>query len=233
MTNEQYERWQDFAKRMARTCFWRHRRPTSRWIVDVVNDWFDYYDDGTQLFTVKNWDKSGSFEDRRREHHKSYCSCEGRSATGKINPECAECKGSGIHHALQTGSLVCDDVTRFLDSYRCREQCKRCRHSSRCCRWECGECDKDCQCDEIEMTVYEQWDDQWGGPVQCCIRAGLDFASAPSAGVVGFTAGDLRAMYPEGVPEWVMPPNERLHYWLTDKINGTFAELPDSAGIVL
>lgn len=28
-------------------------------------------------------------------------------------------------------------------------------------------------------------------------------AVAPSAGVLGFTAGDLRRMYPEGVPNWV------------------------------
>lgn len=40
-------------------------------------------------------------------------------------------------------------------------------------------------------------------PVHCCVRAGLDIASSPSAGVAGFTAGDIRRMYPEGVPDWV------------------------------
>lgn len=40
-------------------------------------------------------------------------------------------------------------------------------------------------------------------PVSCCIRAGLDLAVKPSAGVAGFTAGDIRTMYPEGVPDWV------------------------------
>jgi hypothetical protein len=45
--------------------------------------------------------------------------------------------------------------------------------------------------------------DRWMGPATCCIRAGLDLAAAPSAGVIGFTAGDLRRMYPEGVPDWV------------------------------
>ncbi|MCL6653527.1 hypothetical protein A6R70_14640 [Agrobacterium rubi] len=39
--------------------------------------------------------------------------------------------------------------------------------------------------------------------VSCCIRAGLDLASSPSGGVLGFTVGDLRAMYPEGLPDWV------------------------------
>lgn len=75
--------------------------------------------------------------------------------------------------------------------------------------------------------------ERWMGPAMCCVRAGLDMASEPSAGVVGFTAGDLRRMYPEGVPDWVIPPGERLKYWLSDKLNGTFAELPDDAGIVL
>lgn len=48
-----------------------------------------------------------------------------------------------------------------------------------------------------------QWCDQWADPVKACLRAGLDIASAPSAGVCGFTAGHIRRMYPEGVPEWV------------------------------
>ncbi len=91
----------------------------------------------------------------------------------------------------------------------------------------------DCRCDEIADLYHDTWDDQWGGPIRCCLRAGLDCASSPSAGVIGFTAGDVRHMYPEGVPEWVFPADERLHYWMTDDLNGTFAELPDSAGLVL
>lgn len=51
--------------------------------------------------------------------------------------------------------------------------------------------------------VYDKARDRWCGPASCCIRAGLDVAVSPSAGVVGFTVGDLRKMYPEGVPDWV------------------------------
>ncbi len=40
-------------------------------------------------------------------------------------------------------------------------------------------------------------------PVACCIRAGFDYAVKPSMRVLDFTAGDLRRMYPEGVPHWV------------------------------
>ena len=93
--------------------------------------------------------------------------------------------------------------------------------------------DSECRCQEIEDLYHEQWQDQWGGPVHCCIRAGLDFASAPSAGVIGFTAGDLRRMYPEGVPDWVFPPGEQLQYWPDGELNGTFEELSDTAQVVL
>lgn len=44
---------------------------------------------------------------------------------------------------------------------------------------------------------------KFANQVSCCIRAGLDRASSPSCGVVGFTVGDLRRMYPEGLPRWV------------------------------
>ena len=40
-------------------------------------------------------------------------------------------------------------------------------------------------------------------PVACCVRAGFDCAVKPSMGVLGFTAGQIRRMYPEGVPDWV------------------------------
>ncbi len=40
-------------------------------------------------------------------------------------------------------------------------------------------------------------------PVACCVRAGFDCAVKPSMGAMGFTAGDIRRMYPEGVSDWV------------------------------
>lgn len=45
---------------------------------------------------------------------------------------------------------------------------------------------------------------RFANQVSCCIRAGLDRASSPSAGVLGFTVGDLRRMYPDGLPDWVI-----------------------------
>ncbi|WP_125901022.1 hypothetical protein [Methylobacterium indicum] len=59
--------------------------------------------------------------------------------------------------------------------------------------------------------------------VSCCIRAGLDMAAEPSAGVVGFTVGDLRRMYPLGLPAWVA-----MHF--TTPIT---SEVDDAAGVWL
>ena len=45
--------------------------------------------------------------------------------------------------------------------------------------------------------------DLYLSPVSCCIRAGCDCAVNSLGGVMGFTAGDVRRMYPEGLPGWV------------------------------
>lgn len=229
MTNEQFERWKDFALRMARTCYRRSRRPSAKWIVDTVEGFFDQIDEA-EIPTIVDWDHSTVYPVGNpcygRADHSSWCGCEGyRNTHGEPNPECEECHGSGLHHALFEGPLICDDVSEFLYEYEPRRpECRACRGDD-----EGGEC----RCDEVENLFSEQWDEQFGGPIRCCIRAGLDCASALSAGVIGFTAGDVRAMYPEGVPDWVFPPDERLLYWLSDEINGTFAELADTAGVVL
>lgn len=84
--------------------------------------------------------------------------------------------------------------------------------------------------------------------IQCCLRAGLDVAVEPSAGVCGFTAGDIRRMYPEGVPDWIKaffaPPAESVSLHQTN-IEGifhqesygvdsrTFDDLPDDQGVWL
>ena len=63
----------------------------------------------------------------------------------------------------------------------------------------------------------------WGNLVACCVRAGLDVVASPSAGVAGFTVGDLRRMYPEGLPDWVSG-------WFEAPIT---AETPDELGVWL
>ena len=233
MTQEQFERWRDFASRMANTCFRTRRRPNALWIKDVVADWFDRFDEA-DIPCVVDWDNSSVYPEgnprRGRAGWLSYCDCDGRRSQAP-DPQCEECHGRGVHYALLGALCVGDMVSGFLDDYR--GEAPRCR----ACNDSQGQAysGADCRCEDIDQLFREQWDDQWGGPVCCCIRAGLDCASAPSAGVVGFTAGDLRAMYPEGVPAWVMPPDEKLMYAFSNppRENGTFAELPDDAGLVL
>jgi hypothetical protein len=120
---------------------------------------------------------------------------------------------------------VDDMMIEFFDHYR--GYAPRCRA---CAEYEYR---GDCRCEDIAVRYYEQWDKQWGSPVCCCIRAGMDLASAPSAGVIGFTAGDVRAMFPEGVPDWVFPAGERLQHWPGGEENGLFVDLPDNAEMVL
>ena len=84
----------------------------------------------------------------------------------------------------------------------------------------------------MEHKAYEQFSDQWLGPIRCCIRAGVDMACGGMIGVLGFTAGDLRKMFPEGVPDWVFPPDEcTVNFWSNKPTGRTFSELPDNAGV--
>jgi hypothetical protein len=60
--------------------------------------------------------------------------------------------------------------------------------------------------DEIELFESEcrhRFDEVFFTPVRCCLRAGIDLACDPSSGVLGFTVGCVRKMYPEGIPYWV------------------------------
>jgi len=52
-------------------------------------------------------------------------------------------------------------------------------------------------------AAYTRWEERWADPLSACVRAALDMASKPSAGVLVFTMGDLRRAYPEGVPDWL------------------------------
>lgn len=101
--------------------------------------------------------------------------------------------------------------------------------------WSCGD-DK-----------YEAEQKKFCGPVHCCVRAGLDLACNPSAGVAGFTAGNIREMYPDGVPEWVKdalgpgnvvdlaPTNiEGIFHPVNERFDArTFDELPDGESVWL
>lgn len=236
MTDLQFQRWKDFALRMARTCYRTSRRPSGKWIEERVVQFFDALD-SMDVAAIISWDAStegwctsDSVTDMLYEFEPRRLECQTCSGDVKYEPERFGGEGEpGRYRVIGRR----DDDPQFSDwGCDCRFGHRSWYVADQCPTW-IAKRDALCRCDELETLLTEQWDQQWGGPVRCCIRAGLDCAAAPSAGVVGFSAGDVRRMYPEGVPDWVFKPDEKLYYWLTDVKNGTFAELPDSMGVVL
>jgi hypothetical protein len=114
---------------------------------------------------------------------------------------------NGLVDIVDWDENVGDEVTRFLDEERPyfysrieREEEERAGDD--------GEVDYE-RLQERECAALNQWDDQYGGPVRCCLRAGIDMAAEPGGGVIGFTVGHLRRMYPEGIPSWVQRHYEK------------------------
>lgn len=85
----------------------------------------------------------------------------------------------------QGPTYVCDNVSAFLGE-RFDGRGKNCGYGF-----------------DAYERAYDRWMNTWGNAVSCCIRAGLDLVALPSMGVLGFSIGDLRKMYPEGFPEWL------------------------------
>lgn len=44
---------------------------------------------------------------------------------------------------------------------------------------------------------------RFGDMLSACVRAGFDMAVAPSAGVIGFTVGNLRDVFGGSIPDWI------------------------------
>lgn len=154
MTQEQYEAWQDFSRRMVNVAVSaRKRAPSRAHTLEVIDFFFecrmDPYDEWRR---VRNWD-----------------STERANETGPW-PMCV-------------GDHMSDIAEYHVPGY-----------------WGLPDGERG---DDII--------DQWMDPAKCCVRAGLDMAVAPSAGVAGFTAGDIRTMYPDGLPQW-LDETFRLEY---------------------
>ncbi len=110
----------------------------------------------------------------------------------------------------ESGGLICDIANEFVDGFNTG-----------------GGYDED--------SEYQRWDELWGSRIQCCLRAGMDVVCDDS-GVIGFSAGDLKRMYPDGVPGWAGGGDKRwsegpLHG--PYELNGTLAEMADDAPILL
>ncbi len=208
-TTEQYERWKDFATRMAKVCFKHRRNPTWKEILNAVESFFDTLEYNEDQVCIVNWDHSDPYPEGHPQYRKTY------------RTQCWHCHGTkkpDCRYNCEKG-----EIYDYAKSLCVGDMCSEMSESWNPYYWS-----------DISDTEHEKRQEQFCSPVTCCIRAGLDMAVNPSGGVLGFTAGDLRKMYPEGVPDWVTGgTGHRWGYFCSDKINGTFAEMPNEAGLVL
>ncbi len=187
MTPAEYERWKDFAVRMAKTVFRGYRRPGPRHILDCVQMWFCDIENDSGAYNKETVLEITSWED-------------------------------GPDHALP-----CDVALDYEESWM-----------------------PDYWFGDMESVAWERRRDRWCDPPRICIRAGLDMALGCGIGVYGYTAGDVRAMYPEGVPQWISKQWDNgttidivglmTGVGLVPEENGPcvpFDEMPDSAKIFL
>ena len=264
MDDLSWRRWQEFADRMARTCYADHKDPDLDFILGEADDFFGGCTKW-EIAAFASWDnsdpyprESGYFDRNRR------CRCWWRhggprpSRNGQ-DPDCKICGGDPDWLPMKTGPYPCDMVAEMEGESLPFWECGSCRchdvgsvgrfyaardaglsddQANRYAKWRTAEVPWwPCSCDEDRYSAEETWIDQWFGPVRCCLRAGIDFANdAHGGGVIGFTAGDVRKMWPDGVPEWVFGPEQRLFKGPLSGLlveNGTFAPLPDDAAVVL
>lgn len=258
-----WRRWQEFSERMARTCFADSKEPGLDFILSEVHHFFDCCGKW-EIAAFKSWDNSDEYpresgysaNDRR-------CKCWWRDGGRRPShngqdPDCDTCGGDPDWRPMSTGSLPCDTVMEQESGSIPFWECGRCQRDSLgdvgryyagieagldtsaaglYRQWRCAEyLWWKCSCDVDRYAWEEDWLDQWFGPVRCCLRSGIDFAGDASAGVIGFTAKDVRDMWPEGVPEWVFGKDQKLSKGpLAGPLveNGTFSSLPDETHLIL
>jgi hypothetical protein len=207
VTQEQYERWHDFAIRMARICVKRKRNPNASEIESNVEHFFECLDP-EDLNSIVDWDNSDPYPATSPLYDRTYkCPC--WHCHGHKQPDCPyKCEDGHIYD--------------YAEAMLVTDMCKEHEEAWDPNYWE-----------DMSPSQAERSYEQWVSPVTCCIRAGLDMAVSPSAGVLGFTAGDLRRMYPEGVPDWVTGGSDNHWKHLDGTVNGTFAEMPNTTGVWL
>lgn len=187
MNAEQYERWADFARRMARTHYGKRSRgrqvgrqyvraASPEWIAESVE--IVLRECLPKMDRIEDWDGNGDDMNGRRR--------------GLV------CVSDLFCDVIYWGEAL-DEEPEMHDANG-----------------------------DGPTAAWEAWEEMWAQPVNCCVRAGLDLAGSPSAGVVGFTVGDLRRMYPEGIPSWITG-----QYKGKDGMAVDFAAKADDAGVLL
>lgn len=172
--------WKDFALRMARVVYANNKRPSSAWIEARINDFFDWYED--DLVNADSWDQGPvyvcdlmtSFEDEFIPH--------GVYTAGHDLLDADFESRAALHLGLKEGEWS-DDASRLAE--KLADEAAR-------------------RVDAVNEQAQEQWENQWGGPARFCVRSGIDLVGyCVGYGTLGATMGDLRAMYPEGLPDFV------------------------------
>lgn len=195
MTQEQYDRWKDFAIRMARTAFVGRKRPSEAWIIERVEDIFaDLDNDPERVAVIHDWDNNDPDGLEKSGYH-----CIGDWMTERSEDD-NDRPGYWWIRRLKDGQRPQRRHNESWDSYWKRRNAHEQRHADKLDMWEEREEERG---QDRESMAYDRFENDWYGPVKCCVRAGLDIASSPSAGVVGFNIGTIRTMYPEGIPEWI------------------------------
>lgn len=61
---------------------------------------------------------------------------------------------------------------------------------------------------------FDRREEAWGGKfltqITCCISAGFSAAVEANGGVIGFDIGDIKRMYPRGLPGWLVQEYEGI-----------------------
>ena len=201
MTQVANERWIDFSTRIARACYADNEQPSLKWILDSLECIFTEIKDDLSLYT--SWDDTEPYP-KDHEYYNSKDPTDRPLLLSSLISEGIEDEiYARIHrHSTEKESRVLEKLLERRDKDR----------------WL-----------EAYNHLKNQIVHRWSSPVHCCLRAGIDVAKSPSAGVVGFVVGDLKKMYPEGIPDWICDK------W-TDKRTGLQADLnalPDDLEIVL
>lgn len=170
---DKFNRWHNFSLRMAKTCYGKRKSPSFTWIMETLDQCFEHIKT-EGVNCFKSWDNTLPYP----KNH----SCYG-FWNGKPN------KPSGLGDWFQ--EVIEYEVWVQFRYFATTKEVKQLD------KWN-DKADFD-KYDELKEKIVSRVCE----PVHCCLRAGLDLVGEQSGGVLGFTVGDLKRMYPEGIPEWI------------------------------
>jgi hypothetical protein len=173
MSEDKFNRWHNFSFRMAKTCYRQRKSPSFTWILATLEQCFEMVKEDGVDCFV-SWDNTIPYP----KNHNCYGFRDGV-------PNKPQCLGDWFQECIEYEVWV-----KPYDFATAKEAKQLDKHNDK------ADFDKYDQVkEEIVSRVCE--------PVHCCLRSGLDLVGEQSGGVLGFTVGDLKRMYPEGIPEWI------------------------------